>query len=222
MDSYIEVVGFAPLIEQVTEYRADLSLSVRAAQAESALAEAGELRDQCIRTLKEAGLSSEELSEGGSTTWRPWFWKKKPGQETAYKILVSCAEAKRLYVALDALQPVFENQRYTLSVSMLEPRFSASNEGKAAAQRAAIADARRKADTIAGEANIALASIVQVEELSVATGRSGAYGDETWLGAPVAGGAASFSENDAGFQELDSAKRTSSVRYRVRFAIAEA
>jgi len=220
MDSYIEVVGCGELVEEVTEYRADLSLSVRAAQADSAMVEAGELRDRCIRILKEAGLSSEELSEGGSTTWRPWFWKKKPGQETSYKILISCSEAKRLYAALDALQPVFENQRYTLSVSMLSPRFVPATEDKVAAQAAAIGDARCKAETIAKEAKVSLSSIIQVEELSAKTDRSGAYGDEDWRGIPVAAG--SLAESDASFEELDGAKRTSSIRYRVRFAIAEA
>ncbi|MDM5176536.1 SIMPL domain-containing protein [Massilia sp. DJPM01] len=222
MDSYIEVSGQSSLAEQVTTYRAELSLSVRAAQADTAISEAGALRDDCIRVLKSSGIAPEEMSEGGNAIWQPWFWKKnKPGQERAFKILITCSEAKRLYTALDALQPIFEHQRYTLNVSMLTPQFEASDEERAQAHAAALADARGKAQLIASESGVRLSFISQVEELGTAVGRSGAYGDENW-GGMYAASAASMGDNEPAYIELEGAKRISKIRYRVRFGIVAA
>ncbi|HVK55294.1 MAG TPA: SIMPL domain-containing protein [Burkholderiales bacterium] len=221
MDSFIEVIGKAILVEQVVEYRADLSVSVRAAQTETARSETGTLRDECVRVLRAAGIGQDELSEGGSSSWRPWFWKKKPGQETTYKILVTCREAERLYSALDALQPLFDNQRSSLSVSMLKPRFEASPGEVAVTRAAAIADAREQAKIIAAEAGVSLGPIVQVEEQTSTVGRSGVYGDQDWGGfAMAAAGGASLGEGEPEFERLEGAKRTNTIQYRVRFAIA--
>ena len=223
MDSYIEVTGQSSLVEQVTTYRADLSLSVRAAQADTAISEAGALRDDCIRVLKSSGIDPDEMSEGGNTIWQPWFWKKsKPGQERAFKILIACSDAKRLYTALDALQPIFEHQRYTLSVSTLKPQFEASDAERTAAHAAALADARAKAQLIASESGVRLSFISQVEELGTAVGRSGAYGDEDWGYGMRAAGGGSGGDEEPVYVELEGAKRISKIRYRVRFGIVAA
>ncbi|MFB9243141.1 SIMPL domain-containing protein [Massilia antarctica] len=223
MDSYIEVIGQSSLVEQVTTYRADLSLSVRAAHADTAISEAGALRDDCIRVLKSSGIDPDEMSEGGNAIWQPWFWKKgKPGQERAFKILIACSDAKRLYTALDALQPIFEHQRYTLSVSMLKPQFEASDAERAAAHAAALADARGKAQLIASESGVRLSFVWQVEELGIAVGRSGAYGNEDWGYAMRGGGTGSGGDEEAVYVELESAKRINTIRYRVRFGIVAA
>src|SRR5262249_53539887 len=90
VDAFIEVIGQGTLTETVVVYRADLSVAVRAAKDDAALKAATELRSRCIRTLKESGIKSSELTEGGGQVWRPWFWKKKPGQEVSHKILIAC------------------------------------------------------------------------------------------------------------------------------------
>jgi uncharacterized protein YggE len=220
MDTYIEVVGSASLLERTSEYRADVTLVVRAAQIEMALREVVDLRSQCIRKLKEAGLAGDELREGGTEVWRPWFWKKKPGQEAAQKILVSCDDAQRLYYALSALEPIFENQRYSLSVSMRRPRFVATDEARRKAQSAAIADAKLKAQIIASEAGVQLVTVAQVEELDEKSARSGMYGDEEWSGYAIAVAGSAASEGTP--ETLESAERITTVRYRVRFTIESA
>ncbi|NHZ79586.1 DUF541 domain-containing protein [Massilia sp. CCM 8695] len=223
MDSYIEVTGQSSLVEQVTTYRADLSLSVRAAQADTAISEAGALRDDCIRVLKSSGIAPDEMSEGGNATWQPWFWKKsKPGQERAFKILIACSEAKRLYTALDALQPIFEHQRYTLNVSMLKPQFEASDAERAQAHAAALADARGKAQLIASESGVRLSFVSQVEELGMTVGRSGTYGDEDWGYATRGVGGGPDGGDEAAYVQLEGAKRINTIRYRVRFGIVAA
>lgn len=218
MDSYIEVIGQAQLIEQVAEYRADLTVTARSAQPETASAEAGVLRDQCVRAMKAAGLHAYEMSEGGQTAWQPWFSRNKQGQETSYKILIGCDDANRLYRALDALQPLFANQRNTLSVSMLKPRFDARPNDKAAARVAAIADARKQAQLIAQEGGLALKGIVQVEELLATASRSGAYGDQE-RAAPMYIECAPLGDVPA-TETLGDAQRTNTLRYRIRFALA--
>lgn len=222
-ESYIEVSGESSLVEQVTTYRADLSISVRASTTDNAITEAGALRDDCIRVLKSSGIAPDEMSEGGNAIWQPWFWKKnKPGQERTFKILLACAEAKRLYVALDALQPVFEHQRYTLSVSMRPPQFDAPEAERAAAHAAAIANARNAATIVATEAGVRLTFVSQVEALETQSEHSGAFGDQGWARAGIMRrmGGASDDDSEPAHLELEGARRVSKLRYRVRFGIA--
>jgi uncharacterized protein YggE len=217
METYIQVSGESQLVETVFEQRAALTLTVKASKAEVAMSEATSLRNAAIRTLKDAGLTPDEISEGGREAWQPWFRKRSAGQEASHRVLVSCRETRRLYLALDALQPLFENARYTLAVDMQQPRFEAPEGAEAAAQVAAVQQARTKAQAIAREAGITLGAVAQIEELGSQAENSGAYGDHTWaLAAAVpmsAGGAADE------FEELGGATRKRTLRYRVRFLI---
>jgi len=61
MDPFIEVIGQAALTEKAIEYRADLSVTVRASHGDAALKETIELRDHCIRVLKESGIKGSEF-----------------------------------------------------------------------------------------------------------------------------------------------------------------
>src|SRR5207247_11319474 len=88
MDSFIDVRGQSSLTESVVEYNADLSVTVRAAQVETAMTEVEDLRDRCIRGLREAGLADSELKEGAGEGWRLWFWKQTGGQQVPRKILL--------------------------------------------------------------------------------------------------------------------------------------
>jgi uncharacterized protein YggE len=215
MDPFIEVFGQGTLTEKVTEYRIDLSVAVRAAQGDAALKEAIELRDRCIVTLKESGVKSSELTEGGGQVWRPWFWKKKPGQEVSHKILISCPDFDRLFKALGALEPLFDNQRSSLSVSMRQPKFEATSSERSAAMSSAVINAKSSAEIIAHEAGLRVTGVTQVEELDERKERSGAYGDEDWHGAYAAGSAPS----DEAPGPMDAAVRQIVVRYRVRFSV---
>lgn len=126
MDSFIEVRGEAAVTESVAEYRADLTMSVRAAHVEVAAREVEELRNQCIRALKDAGLSEPEMAEGAGEVWHPWFRKKKAGHEVSRKVLLVCPDVNRLHRALGSLEPLFANQRFSIWVGMRTPRRSTS------------------------------------------------------------------------------------------------
>ena len=217
MDPFIEVVGQGTLTEKVAEYRMDLSVTVRAAQGDVALKEATELRSRCIRTLKESGIKDSELTEGGGQVWRPWFWKKKPGKEASHKILIACPDWDRLFKALGALEPLFDNQRSSLSVSMRQPKFEAMSSERTIAMSSAITDAKSSAEIIAHEAALRITGVIQVEELDQRKGRSGAYGDESWHDAYAIAGAAAVSEEAP--ESIDAAVRQIVLRYRVRFSV---
>lgn len=217
METYIQVSGEGQLVETVFEHRAALTLTVKASKAEVALSEATSLRNATIRTLKDAGLKPEEISEGGREAWQPWYRKRNTGQEASHRVLIACRETRRLYLALDALQSLFDNARHTLEVSMQQPRFEAPEGAEAAAQVAAVQQARHKAQAIAREAGVTLGAVAQIEELGSQAENSGAYGDHTWpLAAAMPMSAGGGTED---FEELGGATRKRTLRYRVRFLI---
>ncbi|SEM00051.1 Protein of unknown function [Variovorax sp. YR750] len=218
METYIQVAGLGDLTETIVEQRAALTITVKASKTEVALAEATKLRNDAIRTLKEAGLTPDEITEGGRDAWQPWYLKRSVGQEVAHRVLIACKETRRLYQALDALEPLFTNSRYTMGVDMQQPRFEAQDGAEAEARMAAIRHARSKALILAKEAGVTLGAVAQVEELGSQADNSGAYGDRNW---GYAGGAVALASAGPGddFEELAGAKRTRTLRYRVRFLI---
>lgn len=217
MDTYIEVAGQGDIAETVVEQRAALTLTVKASKAEAAFEEATRLRNDTIRALKAAGLGSDEISEGGRDTWQPWYRRKSAGQEVSHRVLLRCRDTQRLYLAIDALQPLFENARHSLSVDMLQPRFDASAEAESAARAAAIQQARARAQVIAREAGVSLGSVAQVEKLGADAERTGSYGDYGFAMAAAAPLAASAADD---FEAIDGASRVRRLRFRVRFLIS--
>ncbi|MBI3229178.1 MAG: SIMPL domain-containing protein [Burkholderiales bacterium] len=217
MDRYIEVIGNSTLVEAICKYKADVTLNVRAVQIETAIKESVELRAQCIRQLKAAGMADDQLQEGGAESWRPWFWKKKVGQEASQKILVTCDDMQHLMLALGSLEPLFENQRYSLNVDMRPPQFETNDEIRLEAERRAFLNAKSKADVLANAAGLRLNGVLEMEELAATATRTGTFGDEDWrsygvCSAPVSGGVSDSSE------KLEAATRSARIRYRVRFA----
>lgn len=215
-ERYIEVIGESTLIETIQEYVADINLSVRASQPKTALDEVIALRDRCIETLIDSGLVRLELKEGGAEVWRSWFSRKQAGQEAFQKIMITCSEIGRLLKALSALEPLFENSRYSFALNMRRPTFSASNDLKQQARSAAIQDAYTHANLLATAAQLKLLEVAQIEEVSTVHQQSGVYGDESWRDAV---GAAAFNAEDVNYLDLDQATRQVQLRYRVRFVV---
>lgn len=216
--NYVEVVGTADYPEEIEKYIAELRIAARAAAGEVAMSDVSGLRAQVIQRLTESGLQSEELIEGGTLAWSPWFWKKRVGQEAVHKIIVKCDQLARMMKALESLESLFSNQRHTLSVEMQSPEFKRDGGAIEAARKEALRSARRKAESIAAEVGVSLGMAIQIEELSGQTRRSGMFGDESWRGdlvavaaAPAAGGAS--------YPELSRANRETTLRFRVRYSI---
>jgi uncharacterized protein YggE len=220
MTHYIDLVTTADYTETVSTYRADLDLSVRAAKDETALAEVAALRQECLHALLAAGLTSDEMTEGGGQAWQPWYWRKKErvGQEASLRVLLEVDDMARLQKALAALEPLFENARRTLSVSMRQPEFVAADGARQAAEHAAVTGARERADRLAAAAGVRVVGVAELEELGVARSRTGAHGDEEWRGARMMVAGAAVLEEGGEDISLEAASRTVTVRFRVRFA----
>lgn len=222
MDSnanYVEVLGTADYLQEIEKYVAELRIAARAAAGELAVTDVSNLRAQVIQRLSESGLRSEELVEGGTLAWSPWFWKKKVGQEAVHKIIVKCDQLARMMKALESLDSLFTNQRHALSVEMQSPEFKRDGSAVEAARREALRSAKRKAESIAAEVGVSLGTAIQVEELSGQTRRSGVFGDESWRGDLVAVAAAPAAGGPA-YPELSRANRETTIRFRVRYSIA--
>ncbi|MDY6901327.1 MAG: SIMPL domain-containing protein [Cyanobacteriota bacterium] len=222
MKPYIEVVGESKFIQTVQEYVADINIIVRATKSETAVNEAIHLRNNCIESLLLNGLQKSEIKEGGIEIWRDWFArrKQKPGKEASQKIIVTCEDIARLVPALSAIEPLFENQRYTFTVIMRQPVFNASEELREKAKIEAIQNAISHAQILAKTANIEIKYVFQIEEISKITGNSGVYGDAVGGGWMMMGLAAEDSSDDyESYANLDKATRNVKVRYRVRFSV---
>lgn len=217
--NYIEVIGTADYPEEIERYVAELRIAARAAAGEIALSDVSAMRAKVIQQLVESGLRSEELIEGGTSAWSPWFWKKKVGQEAVHKIIIKCDQLARMMKALESLESLFSNQRHTLAVEMQSPEFKRDGKAMDEARIEALRSARRKAESIAAEAGVSLGTATQIEELSCHTRRSGIFGDENWRGDLVAVAAAPAAGGTS-YPELSRANRETTLRFRVRYAIA--
>lgn len=217
--SYIEVTGSAEYSQEIERYVIELRLAARASIGDVALTEVGALRARVIDGLLAAGLRTEELIEGGTHAWAPWFWRKKVGQEATYKIIIKCQELGRALQAIDTLEPLFSNQRHTLSVDMQQPHFRHNSDATDAARRDAVRMARHKAESVAVECGVTLGTVLQIEELTGYTRRSGMYGDE-WTWCAEALGAPAGAAEPRPYESLAPAQRHTTLLVRVRFAIA--
>jgi uncharacterized protein YggE len=230
MDRYIEVIGEGQFEEMASRFIAAVVLEVRASKDETALAEVSELFREAIVALNDTGITEEEIVEGGTDFYRPWYWKRSVGQNAARRILLKVKDFARLNRALEKLEPLQSRnkERKTVTVDMRQPEFDASSEAKAAALAMAFQDARDKAQRLAATMSGRLGRVIHAEEGGWAKRSSGFSGDEDWGGDSsrfamgggfvlAAAGAAAESE-----PELQKPTRMIFVKCRVRFELLDA
>lgn len=231
MDRYIDVIGEGSFIETASRFIAEVTLEVRAAKDETAVRDVAELCSEALTVLREAGITDEELVEGGADIRRPWYWKKQVGQSAARKLILKVKDFGRLTRALELLEPLQSRnrERKMISVDMRQPEFTDSTDAKATALADAFSDAKVKASRLVSTMNCRLGAPLQVEEGTHAKRNSGFSGDEDWGGdysrfamgggvvLAAAGGAASDPE-----PELQRPTRTIFVKCRVKFEIEDA
>lgn len=231
MDRYIEVIGEGSFIETAARFIAEVTLEVRAAKDETALRDVAELWCEALSILREAGITDEEITEGGTAFQRPWYWKKQVGQTAVRKLILKVSDFGKLNRALEALEPLQSRnkERKTISVDMRQPEFVDSANAKATALADAFADAKAKALRLVSSMECRLGSPLQVEEGAYARRNSGFSGDEDWGGDAsrfaIEGGivlAAAGAAESEPEPELQRPNRTIFVQCRVRFAIDDA
>ena len=71
-----------------------------------------------------------KLLEGGIDYFRPWYWRKKPGQTGTRKIILKVPDFDRLNTALEALEPLRSGERRSLTVDLKQPEFDSSSDAK--------------------------------------------------------------------------------------------
>ncbi len=230
MDRYIEVNGEGEFVETASRFIAEVSLEVRAAKDETAVREVGDLWIEALNALRDAGITDDEIVEGGTDFCRPWYWKKQVGQQVSRKILLKVTDFGRLNRALEQLEPLQSRhkERKSISVDMRQPEFQNSSDAKSAALAQAFEDAKLKAMRLATAMNSKLGEAIHIEEGGCAKRNSGFSGDEDWGGDysrfAMGGGiamAACASVEPEPVRELQRPTRTIFVKCRVRFAVAE-
>ena len=229
MDRYIEVIGEGQFIETASRFIAEMTLEVRAAKDETALKEVAELCDEALAIIRGAGITEDEIVEGGTDFRRPWYWKRKVGQNAARKVILKVSDFGKLNRALEELESLQSRnkERKTISIEMRQPEFEDSTEGKAAALSHAYADAATKASRLAAKMGCDLGQPIQFEEGGWSKRNSGFSGDEDWWGDNSRFGAGSgvvmvagaSAATDGPEPELQRPTRTIFVKCRIRFAI---
>jgi uncharacterized protein YggE len=230
MERYIEVTGEGQMLESASRFIAEITLEVRAVKDETALRETSELLSEAIAILREAGIDDQEIVEGGTDFYRPWYWKKQVGQTAARKIMLKVTDFNRLNAALAKLEPLQSRhkERKTISIDMRQPEFADSGEAKAAALTQAFQDAQTKATQLANAMHCRLGKPIYVEEGSWAKRNSGFSGDSDWGGDDarfawgggmlMAAGAGALAEAEP---ELQRPTRTIFIKCRVRFGLED-
>ena len=142
---YIEVTGEGCFTETASRYVADVSVEVRAAKKETVLEEVREFWTAAVASLRENGIADSEIAEGGIDYFRPWYWRKKPGQTGTRKIIRKVPDFDRLNTAMEALEPLRSGERRSLTVDLKQPEFDSSSDAKSNALSAAFGDAKTKA-----------------------------------------------------------------------------
>ena len=179
---YIEVTGEGSFTETANRYVAEVSVEVRAARKETVLSEVREFWSEAIASLRENGIADTEIAEGGVDYFRPWYWRKKPGQTGARKIILKVPSFDRLNTALEALEPLRSGERRSLTVDLKQPEFDSSSVAKSNALSAAFSDAKTKAETLAQQMDVELGDVLRVEEGRTNRRRSGFSNDDDWNG----------------------------------------
>jgi uncharacterized protein YggE len=230
MDRYIEVIGEGEFIETAARFITQIDLTVRAAKDETALKEVAELGHDVLVSLRKSGIYDDEIVEGGTDYYQPWYWKKQVGQTAARKIILKVTDFTRLNQALTDLEPLQSRhkERKTIAIDMRQPEFETSSETKALALAAAFEDAKVKALRLAAAMNCQIGNPIHVEEGGWSKRNSGFSGDYDWDGdgdrfarsgyALMMGGA--IAEEPESAPELQRPTRTIFVKCRVRFSIS--
>ncbi len=215
MKSHIKVIGESKYLEIVQKYVADINIIVWTNRTKIPINEIIILRNRCIETLLSNGLKEDELREAGIQIRERSLNRRRIRQEAMQKIIVSCSDISRLIQAVSTLEKLFKKPRYSFTLDMRQPVFSANLEVQEQAKKEAIKNAYSHAKLLAESGNIQIESVVNIEELSPIIGESEIY-DNLLKDINVTTAASNGNTN---YRHLENAVREITVRYRVIFGI---
>ena len=213
MERFIQEVRSASSTQSVFEYRAKVVISVHGPGIPAALKDVRALRSQCVRAIRDAGLTDQQMREGGIAIETHWTDRQVDGHDARVSLLLCCEDAQRLLAALGAIDSMFDDERFTLMVAMANPTYQAEASVRAETQRAAVADAQLMAANLAAAAGLRLTGVLELEQFEgkVSGLRSfGEYDLSTAVAGSVFGGMVD--------EPLGPDTRITTLQYRVRFS----
>ncbi len=213
MESQIEVIGESKYLETVQKYVADINIIVWTNRTKIPLNEVTILRNLCIEKLLSNGLKESELKEGGMDIRERSLNRRRIRQEARQKMIISCSDLSRLTKAVSTLERLFKKPRYSFTLDMRQPIFSASLEVKEQAKKEATKNAYCHAKLLAESANIEIENVTQIEEMTLIIGESESNHELEDLVVTTA------LKNDPNYRNLENAVREITLRYRVSFGI---
>ena len=213
MESHIEVIGESKYLETVQKYVADINIIVWTNRTKIPLNEITILRNLCIEKLLSNGLKESELKEGGMDIRERFLNRRRIRQEARQKMIISCSDLSRLIKAVSTLERLFKKPRYSFTLNMRQPIFSASLEVKEQAKKEATKNAYCHAKLLAESVNIEIENVTQIEEMTPIIGESESNHELEDLVVTTA------LKNDPNYRNLENAVREITIRYRVSFGI---
>ena len=214
MKPHIEVIGESKYLETVQKYVADINIIVWTNRTKIPLNEITILRNLCIESLLSNGLEKSELTEGGLNIRERSLNRRRIRQEAKQKIIVSCSDISRLIQAVSTLEKLFKKPRYSFTLDMRQPVFTASWEIKEQAKKEAIQNAYSHAKLLLESANTDIENILKIEEMTPIIGESEVYNNK--LEDIVV---TTASNGSANYRNLENAVREITLRYQVIFGI---
>lgn len=137
-------------------------VSSRADSADAAMAQTSAAQTAVIVALKEAGLADADIQTSGLRLNPLRDYQDRPkvlGYEASNMVSVRVADLTRLGEALDRIVAAGANE-----ISGIEFRLADADASQDQARRAAVADARHKAELLAGAAGVALGPVIEIRD----------------------------------------------------------
>ncbi|NQV26162.1 MAG: SIMPL domain-containing protein [Rhodopirellula sp.] len=170
-DRHIEVVSSANVSRTVESYRARIDLTVATRKKQSCLDESITLRDDVLSALSDAGISADNVEEGGGqVTQSSWSSTKTVTHQLQVShtdmsvIIQAMANVERIFASIKL--PWFSGIRKDFTFNAPTPDFMDDPNAAENAFIVAIANAKRKAAILAQEAGLQLGHVISITEES--------------------------------------------------------
>lgn len=221
---FIEVIAHSKVVRHVESYQTEIEIVVsnRKKNQHSCLEDSLKLRDEVIAALRKAGITEENIQEGGGD--RSWFyntdWKSVSHQLKAshadISILIKAmAKVEKIYTTTK--QSFFSPIKKSLSLSAPQPKFSIKDNVVDHSLKMVITEAKEKASILASEAGLKLSGVLTIiEEPQSNSVKSRSAGE---MLSDVVDDEMLSTEMGENYTMVSPQRRSTSRRFRVRFTV---
>jgi uncharacterized protein len=170
----ITVVGEGKVKIKPDLAQANIGVEVRKATVKEASAEAKKVMDQVLKTLKAQGIEDKDMQTSGFNIWveappAPMDASASSQGQSIYhvtnQVMVNIRDLDKVGTILDAAIESGANSMYGVTFSLADP-----SKIQSETRQKAVADAKAKADELAGLTGVKVGDIVSVSEVIGSTG----------------------------------------------------